>query len=259
MPVNAIRLGPDHRSAELRCGEVEHPAGIAQRGFITAQLACVWLQTGSGAVHRDGVVHPLAAGDAFLRLPGQSHDVLMPGRAAWLYVAVPAAALELLRRSGNLPDELHPGLDARLAGRWRATAQRLADCPDDELPAMAAEMLGLIAGLQCRAARAAHDPWTELACATLESDHRRPVPAVAAALGMGGSAFRARFHACLGMSPRTWRIRRRVGRAQELLALPGAMLGHVAEQLGYPDLPTFAKQFRAVTGVTPGAWRDRQD
>ena len=44
-----------------------------------------------------------------------------------------------------------------------------------------------------------------------------------------------------------------------LLAQPEATLGAVADQLGYPDQPTFAKQFRAVTGTTPGAWRRRLD
>jgi AraC-like DNA-binding protein len=259
MAMNAIRLGLDHRSAELRCGEVEHPAGIVQSGFITAQLACVWLQSGSGSMRRDGATHRLAAGDAFLRLPGRPHDVLMPGRSSWLYVAVPAAGLELLRRCGSLPDVLRPGPDARLAGRWRAATRRLGDCPEDGLAAMAAELLGLIAGLQHLAMRGARDPWLDRACAALEADLRRPLPAVAAALGLGGSAFRARFHAASGLSPRTWRIRRRIARAQELLAVPGAGLEAVAGQLGYPDLPTFAKQFRSVTGMAPGAWRRQLD
>lgn len=259
MSVSVLRLGSDHRSAELRCGLNEHPAGVAQRGFVTAQLACVWLQEGIGELRRDGAVHALAAGDAFLRLPGRHHDVVMPGRCSWLFAAVPAAALEVLARTCTPAPVLHPGLDRRLAGRWLAGARRLAACADDELPVLAGELLGLIAELHLRGARAGRDPWTERACRMLDDDPRAPLPAVAASLGLRPSAFRARFHAATGTSPRAWRIRRRISRAQELLAQPEAALTSIADQLGYPDLPTFAKQFRAVTGTTPGAWRRRMD
>ncbi len=256
MKLASLRLGPDSRSAELRCGLNLHPGGVSQTSFSTGQLACVWIQHGTGEMRRDGQTHVLAPGDAFLRLPGRLHDVYMSGPADWWFAAVPAASLEILARTcPRQAPVMHVGLDPGLAARWRATTTRLAACHEHELGVVACELLGLIAEVHRLAARAQHNPWLERACDLLGRDLRTPMPLIATAMGLRPSAFRTRFHVSAGVSPRDWRIRRRIALAQERLAQPGVRLEAVAEQLGYADLPTFAKQFKTVTGMAPGAWR----
>lgn len=63
------------------------------------------------------------------------------------------------------------------------------------------------------------------------------------------------FKARLGISPLRFVQRRRVARAQHLLASPGIRLIDIAHQCGFSDQAHFTTVFRRVTGVAPGAWR----
>lgn len=78
---------------------------------------------------------------------------------------------------------------------------------------------------------------------------------VARRVGLGSESFRKRFTTATGRSPGAWRIHRRIDTACTLLLGEGLTLGAIAADLGYPDVPTFAKQFRRVIGQPPAAWR----
>jgi AraC-like DNA-binding protein len=58
-----------------------------------------------------------------------------------------------------------------------------------------------------------------------------------------------------GFSPTRWVIRCRVERAAVLLRDTPMKIAAIAEACGYADVYFFARQFRQVTGRTPGAWR----
>ncbi len=57
------------------------------------------------------------------------------------------------------------------------------------------------------------------------------------------------------LSPRQYQVRARVEAARSLLASSDHPLKRVAEILGYRDEYYFSRQFRSVTGSSPGAWR----
>lgn len=84
-------------------------------------------------------------------------------------------------------------------------------------------------------------------------DDRDEVAAIAAELGLGYHAFRRRFAQQTGEAPRAWQIRYRIGKAHELLQRHG--IDEVAAMLGYPDRFAFSRQFKRVSGQTPGAVR----
>jgi AraC-like DNA-binding protein len=65
---------------------------------------------------------------------------------------------------------------------------------------------------------------------------------------------RRTFQRQIGMPLTRYRMHRRIERAQALL-LQGNDLAAVAERLGYCDQFFFARQFKQVVGMTPGAWR----
>jgi AraC family transcriptional regulator, arabinose operon regulatory protein len=248
----------NHPTAELRCGLFEFPHPMQQRSFVTPQLACCWIQRGEGELHLDGVVHPLRSGDVFQRLPGRCHDIIMRTSGSWLFTAIPAPALALLTsiapRSAGLP-VLSIGADAQFAARWRQAVRLLASCPDDDRAPATATLFALVAEVHHRAVRRVRDDWAVRACALLDADLRRPLPEIARRMGLQPASFRARFGTAMGLSPQAWRIRQRIAQAQELLADPTLPLEQIADRLGYPDLPTFAKQFRSVAGLPPGRWR----
>ncbi|MEK6793318.1 MAG: AraC family transcriptional regulator [Spirochaetota bacterium] len=78
--------------------------------------------------------------------------------------------------------------------------------------------------------------------------------AVASAVGMSYERFRKAFTAHIGMSPREYRIRQKIRRAEDAIAM-GEDISAAAESLGYPDQFTFAKQFKKFTGYSPAKYR----
>ena len=73
--------------------------------------------------------------------------------------------------------------------------------------------------------------------------------------GMSRTRFLAGFKRATGMSPHKYLIGRRVERAKVLLADPDLSLHEVAARLGYTEQTSFARVFRRITQITPGAYR----
>jgi transcriptional regulator GlxA family with amidase domain len=59
----------------------------------------------------------------------------------------------------------------------------------------------------------------------------------------------------LGVSPRQLLTRQRVEAAAALLRSTGNSLGDIALECGFCDQPTFCRQFKTLTGLSPGAYR----
>ena len=67
----------------------------------------------------------------------------------------------------------------------------------------------------------------------------------------------ATFKAQTGESLGAYIRRRRMERAQDLLADSSLTIAQVAERLGYPQQAAFAQAFKQHTGTTPTAWRSQ--
>lgn len=251
-------------NGELRAGQQRIPGRLDQPDFITDQYAVVYVAQGSGWFEDSaGTRWPLQPGCLFQRRPGEVHSVDARDVVAY-YLAIPAAAYQALRLVGLTSLEqavLQPGLDPRLMRRCDAAVTHLAESPEDELATCLAEIFQLIVDLHLRALRRQRDPadvaFTTRACAAL-SEHccdRRALASIAKELGMGYAAFRKRFSQQLGMSPGAWRIRRRIERAQDLLADASLPIDTIAHRLGYCDVYAFSKQFREYTQRSPSRYR----
>lgn len=265
----ARRLPADTRAATsildhaLRCGSQILPGPCVQAGFRTRQYALCLVLEGRGELELAGQRHVLAPGLAFQRFPERSHTLRMPQGGAWCFLALPAAALEVLRSLG-LPSALTPTFPApaspALLRRWRSTADLLRDCPEARLATAAAELLRLAVDVHLAAQAApppAQERFARQACALLERDLERRVnlTAVAQELGVGLAAFRKSFHAACGCGPHAWRVRRRLAMAEELLADATLSVAEVARRLGYADAYAFSHQFRRHTGRSPQRFR----
>ncbi len=73
--------------------------------------------------------------------------------------------------------------------------------------------------------------------------------------GLTRMHFAAQFRVATGMRPHEYLLRRRVARAQELLAVPGASLVDVALSVGFQTQAHFTTVFKRFTGQTPHRWR----
>ena len=87
-------------------------------------------------------------------------------------------------------------------------------------------------------------------------DPQCTVDAMARASGLGRRQLERRFHATVGVTPKTFsRIARFRRAANTLHADPAADLSRVAHGAGYADQPHFTREFRAFSGTTPGDYR----
>lgn len=75
--------------------------------------------------------------------------------------------------------------------------------------------------------------------------------------GLSSSQFNARFRELLRMSPTAYLQKMRVEAAQRLLAQSDQSIADIGHQVGFYDQSHFTKRFRAITGVTPLAYRKR--
>ncbi|MEU8825011.1 helix-turn-helix transcriptional regulator [Streptomyces sp. NPDC048636] len=73
--------------------------------------------------------------------------------------------------------------------------------------------------------------------------------------GLSPDYFTRVFRKTFGMPPREWVIRRRVQHAARLLDETDMSVTKVAALYGYPDSFLFSRQFKAVMGVSPQAYR----
>jgi len=79
------------------------------------------------------------------------------------------------------------------------------------------------------------------------------IPAMAAAAGLGRSAFCALYRQQRACSPGVFLRRERLDQAAALLARGGLGVGEVAALVGYSDTTAFIRAYRTAFGCTPGS------
>ena len=78
---------------------------------------------------------------------------------------------------------------------------------------------------------------------------------MARAVGLSRSRFAVVYRELMGVPPKTDLIAARVSKASYLLSLGTRSLSDISEICGYQSVYHFIRQFREVTGVTPGKYR----
>ncbi len=85
--------------------------------------------------------------------------------------------------------------------------------------------------------------------------HPWRIPELAGIAGLSAKQLERLCRRTLGISPQRLVQRLRLERAVHLITTTGATLGEVSAECGFYDQSSFTKQFRAVLGLTPGAYR----
>lgn len=75
--------------------------------------------------------------------------------------------------------------------------------------------------------------------------------------GLSVDYFARRFRRTFGMAPKSWLVRRRIQHAATRLDESTDSISEIAADLGYPDVFLFSRQFKAVMGMSPRAYRSR--
>ena len=88
-------------------------------------------------------------------------------------------------------------------------------------------------------------------------DDHVPIEVVARAAGLSPFHFIRRFEAVFGVTPHQYRIRARLARARDLLALGSGSVTDVCMEVGFSSLGSFSALFTRRTGEPPSAYRRR--
>jgi AraC-like DNA-binding protein len=145
--------------------------------------------------------------------------------------------------------------------RTLAAAHRLLDAGVDELEAES-RLIEALAALALRHGRsqAARAPLREPGAIARAKELLRAhctrnvsVAEAAATAHLSPAHFIRCFRRAVGMPPHAWQLQQRVDLAKPLLA-GGRPPADVALELGFADQSHFTRRFRAVTGLTPGAY-----
>lgn len=141
-------------------------------------------------------------------------------------------------------------LDALWHGEGSELLERMAEAPDD---AARVALLRTVLQRKLRDADTAGNA-TAMHAAQLiaESDGRRPLRDVAAAVGIGERRLQQLFHTHVGLSPRAWsRLARMHGCLRALRRQPSPAWAEVALESGFYDQSHLVNEFRALCGITP--------
>lgn len=182
---------------------------------------------------------------------GEVHLLGVRFRPGGARAYLPAEAAALTDESAPLED-----LWGRAAGEvW----ERLVAAPDSSERVAILDRV-LLDRLQ-RARVSSDEPVlraSEAAAAAIggRTSHPPSVDAMAAAAGLGRRQLERRFLAAVGIPPKTaFRVARFRDAVARLHAHPTADLARIALEAGYADQPHFTREFRALAGTTPGAYR----
>lgn len=232
------------------------------RGFDWEQVARApalhLVQDGAGWLAVDGgAEQALAAGDAFLLVPGERaryrEDPRRPWRYAWIGLAGEGAR-ELLAQAGFAGAQrvLRAAATPRV---WRLCTEieRVfagVACSPFQAPALAWRLAEALAP---DPRPGAGDP--SLALRLLIDSGYEPglgVDEAAARLGVDRTTLFRRFRRAYGCAPREYLRRARLERARDLLRRSPRSVAEVAAACGYGDPRAFARAYRAVFGCAPG-------
>ncbi|MHA7776245.1 GlxA family transcriptional regulator [Roseibium sp. M-1] len=83
------------------------------------------------------------------------------------------------------------------------------------------------------------------------------VEEMAEAGGLPGRTFLRRFKTATGLAPKTYLQELRIERARNLLIESDMPVSTLCYAVGYSDPPSFARLFTRLSGLAPGAFRDR--
>lgn len=256
---------PPHFGRITQVGLLRHGQGSSASMRVIDSYALAYSLDGV-AHYRDanGIARDLRPGDALLVFPELPHRYGPQAGERWseFYLVFDGPAFDLWRENGLL-DPFRPVLHCEPTDYWLQRLESVPDAPRQPGGALveACRLLLLLAEMSAAAHSqvqlADERQAIARACALLESDTSRDLdmPSLAGQLGMPYPSFRKRFVELIGMPPGRYRTVKLVERACELMQRGGMPDRQIAETLGFCDEYYFSRRFKAVTGMSPRAFR----
>jgi AraC family transcriptional regulator of arabinose operon len=259
---------PTSRLLVTDAGYFPHAATHGRvRRHGAAQAIVILCADGAGWCDLDGVRHAVPAHTVLVIPPGRPHryfaDAARPWSIWWLHVAgddvadlLSAIGLTAAAPTGPLVDPYPAFALVESICDWLARDETAASLTG--AAGVAWHLLAQLAAERERRSTGDAEPLRRIQ-ALLREQLAAPVsvPALAEIAGFSTSHFSARFKAVTGFSVVEYVKRLRMARARQLLITSDRTVAEIAAAVGYPDPFYFSRQFAAVNGVSPRAFRVR--
>lgn len=244
----------------------EHPESHLfrwDRGRILREYQIVVIAGGGGIYEDHCGTRVVRSGEGFLLVPGRWHRYRPDPVTGWIerWLAFDGLVMRDLQRQERLPANPVLG-QSMLDAIWRNRFDEILTMLRQQASAWRFESEALLASLIARltsvGAPDERDP-VQRSALRLTTELHVPIEVLALEAGLSPSQFRLRFQGMYGCSPRIYRQRALVARAQRLLVIPGTTVFEVAAALGFSDPAHFSRGFRRGCGQSPQAWRSSAD
>ena len=242
---------------------------------------------GSGTCYVNGEAIPFREGDVQVFLPSQPHyDVADNDNTFWVFVSIehakifsphltldPAFLLKLVSNmqiSGVFREQDYPSI-ARLISEIIKLARGIASSPQENSPVedlLTAKVITLLLEMSMfdhNAPPVIHDTKTDsilpalhLIADAIDKQSQITVSELAEACFMSESRFRKLFSSIIGESPKSYLIRSRVRKAEQLLISTSDSMSTIMTRCGFDDASTFYRCFMKIHGVSPTEYRNNK-
>ena len=247
----------------FRCGFTHDPLKKERRQMNISDdgYTVVYILKGNGLyIDGKGNKFPIRAGTVFQRFPNISHSVIFypPESMFEYFIYVPKEIAEVLLKYNFISMDrpaLDIGIHQNIIMKFQFFFDKLKAAPDYKLLNIIAQVHVFITELLTIENRFSPriDEIMMKAFSILEADFDKKLklPELAKNLNISYSNFRKLFTEYSGVPPGEYRIRKRIEHIQQLLDSNEFTIKEVALQTGYPDIYSFSKQFKKVTGLSP--------
>ena len=241
---------------------------------------------GSGVCYVNGEAVPFREGDVQVFLPSQPHyDIADNDNTFWVFVSIepakifsphltldPAFVLKLisgLQVSGVFRENEYPSIARRISEIIKLARQSNAGVDhaaiDDLLTAKVITLLLEMSMFNYNTPPVIHDTKTDSILPALhpitdaiEKQKQITVSELAEACFMSESRFRKLFSSIIGESPKSYLIRSRVRKAEQLLISTSESMSDIMTKCGFDDASTFYRCFIKIHGVSPTEYRNNK-
>ncbi len=255
-------LAGDRHEATAQTDEDCHVIGIALRRMdVRFEVAGRTLMDGLVMPGMTNVTEPGAAAACLFRSPYDALHLRVPNKLiAECGQEGPAGPGVLHSGVSGRPDPVVNNLATALLGAERLGAGFALAYADSIGLAIVMRLLATATGTgDAERPRVAPLPKWRLKRAMdyIEANLSEPVclADMAASTGLTRMHFAAQFRAATGLPPHEYLLRRRIERAQEMLARSPTPVVEVALQVGFQTQAHFTSVFKRFSGAPPHAWR----
>lgn len=228
----------------------------------------MFVLAGQGTFMQNGKTYALRTSDIFCLFPGLTHEYVTDPKfnLQKLFIAFDGPmASELLRRGGLTMDCPHRAgvLNEDLIGRMWRLLNYIADHPAGSTDlGRLGSFFKVFSGLEhnlvyTKDEQPVSSSWLDQGMHYMNLHYTEgiSVSQVADYTGVSRTYFTKRFHETYGVSPIRYLQQLKIDKAKELIAKNAHSLAEIAQTVGYPDLFSFSKAFKKITGKSPKEYR----